>query len=253
MRLKDKVAIITGAGDIEGIGAAIAVGFAKEGAKLVIADILDGKEVVDVVEEAGSEAIFMKTDVTKQDDCDAMAKAALDRFGKIDVLINNAAIYRDIVMKPFTEYTTEEWTRIMAVNAIGPFHCTKSVFPFMKDKGGKIINTSSDIIMAGVPGCPHYVASKGAVFAFTRCMARELGDFNINVNSLAPGYTQSSASKNIEKAMGENLDERLVQMRCLKRSQVTQDLVGTAIFLAGSDSDFITGQYIAVNGGMNLH
>jgi NAD(P)-dependent dehydrogenase (short-subunit alcohol dehydrogenase family) len=182
-----------------------------------------------------------------------MAKAAVDHFGGIDILVNNAAIYRNIIPKPFTDLTTEEWNQVMEVNTTGPFHCTKSVFPYMKNKGGKIINISSDVVLAGVMGFPHYVASKGAVFAFTRCMARELGDFRINVNSLAPGYTRSGASKNIERNRGENRNENLVQMRCLKRSELPEDLVGTAIFLASSDSDFITGQYLTVNGGMNFH
>ncbi len=253
MRLMEKAAIITGAGDIEGIGAAIAIGYAKEGAKILIADIIDGDQVVKAVEKAGSEVFFMKTDVTNQKECDAMAKAAVDCFGTLDILVNNAAIYRDLIPKPFTEVTTEEWNRVMEVNTTGPFHCTKSAFPYMKNKGGKIINISSDVVVAGVTGIPHYVASKGAVFAFTRCMARELGEYNINVNSIAPGYTRSGASKNIEKHRGENRNEHLVQMRCLKRSQFPEDLVGTAIFLACKDSDFMTGQYLNVNGGMNFH
>jgi NAD(P)-dependent dehydrogenase (short-subunit alcohol dehydrogenase family) len=253
MRLKERVAIITGAGDIEGIGAAIAIAYAKEGAKILIADIVNGEQVVQSVEKAGGNVIFTKTDVTKQDECNAMAKAAVDGFGTIDILVNNAAIYRNLVPKPFTEVTTEEWNRVMEVNTTGPFHCTKSVFPYMKKKGGKIINISSDVVIAGVTGLPHYVASKGAVFAFSRCMARELGEFNIKVNSIAPGYTQSGASKNIEKNRGENINEHLVQMRCLKRSQLPEDLVGTAIFLASRDSDFMTGQYLNVNGGMNFH
>ena len=138
MRLKDKVAIITGSA--RGIGAAFAVGFAKEGAKIVIGDILDGKKTVDAVKKAGSEALFLKTDVSKQDQCNALAKAAKDRFGSIDILINNAGIVEDIILQPFTELTTEEWMRVVGVNTLGPFHCTKAVFPYMKDKGGKIIN-----------------------------------------------------------------------------------------------------------------
>ena len=186
MRLKDKVVIITGAA--QGIGAAFAVGFAKEGAKVVIADILDGKDAVDAVEKAGSEAIYVKTDVTKQAECDAMAKAALDQFGGVDILINNAAIFGGLVMRSFMELPDEEWDRVMTVNVGGPFRCIKAVFPYMKDKGGKIINISSAIIFEGVPGVPHYVASKGAVMALTRSMAKELGPNNINVNSIAPRF-----------------------------------------------------------------
>ena len=173
MRLKDKVAIITGGA--RGIGAAFAVGFAKEGARIVIGDILDGKDTVQAVEKSGSQAIFLKTDVSKQDQCDALAKAAIDRFGSIDILVNNAGMFANISLRPFTEITTEEWMRVMEVNTAGPFHCTKAVFPHMKEKGGKIINLSSASIFEGVPGMPHYVASKGAIMAFTRSMARELG------------------------------------------------------------------------------
>jgi len=197
MRLKDKVAIITGAA--QGIGAAIAEGYAKEGAKVVIADIADGEAAVEVVKSSGGEAIYVKTDVTHQQSCDAMARAAVDRFGTIDILVNNAAMYAGIIKKPFTDITTEEWNRVMEVNTTGPFHCTKAVFPYMKDKGGRIINVASSIIFEGAMGMPHYVASKGAVMAFTRSMARELGGYDINVNSLAPGYTQSEGSKKIEK------------------------------------------------------
>ncbi len=175
MKLKDKVAIITGSA--QGIGAAFALGYAKEGAKVVIADISDGKDAVKAVEKAGSQAIYVKTDVSKQDECDALAKAAVERFGKIDILVNNAAIFGTIVLKPFMQVSTDEWNRVMTVNTVGPFHCTKAVFPYMKEKGGgKIINISSASIFEGVPGMPHYVSSKGAVMAFTRCMAQGVGD-----------------------------------------------------------------------------
>jgi len=254
MILKDRIAIITGAS--QGIGAAFAVGYAKEGAKIVIADILDGKDAVEAVERAGSEAIYVKTDVTKQEECDAMAKVAVDRFGTIDILVNNAAMYANIVKKPFTEIPTEEWNRVMEVNTTGPFNCTKAVFPYMKDKGGKIINVASSIIFEGGTGLPHYVASKGAVFAFTRSIARELGNYNINVNSLAPGYTQSEGSKTIEQnrtMAGPSPEEITLQRRCLKRSSLPEDIVGTAIFLGSYLSDFITGQLILCDGGSSFH
>jgi NAD(P)-dependent dehydrogenase (short-subunit alcohol dehydrogenase family) len=254
VKLKDKVAIITGSA--QGIGAALAVGFAREGAKLVIADILDGKRAVADVEKAGSEAIFVKTDVTKQEECDSLAKAAVDRFGTIDILVNNAAIFGDIVMKPFTDVSDEEWDRLMAVNVKGPFHCCKSVFPYMKEKGGKIINMSSASIMEGVPFMPHYVASKGAIMAFTRAMARELGDHKINVNSIAPGFTHSEGGDRFDhnKAVPIPLLEELqLEQRCIKRAAVPEDLVGTAVFLASHMSDFISGQLIVHDGGISLH
>ncbi len=254
MKLEEKVAIITGAA--QGIGAALAVGFAQEGAKLVIADILDEKRAVADVEKAGSEAIFVKTDVTKQEECDSLAKAAVARFGTIDILVNNAAIFGDIVMKPFTDVSDEEWDRLMAVNVKGAFHCCKSVFPYMKKKGGKIINISSASIMEGVPFAPHYVASKGAIMAFTRAMARELGDHKINVNSIAPGFTHSEGGDRFDRNKAVPiplLEELQLEQRCIKRAAVPEDLVGTAVFLASNMSDYISGQLIVHDGGLSMH
>ena len=254
MRLKGKVAIITGAS--QGIGAAFSLGYAREGSKIVIADILDGKQAVEAVEKAGGEAIYVKTDVTKQDECDAMARAALDRFGTIDILINNAAIFGDIVQRSFMEITTEEWNKVLAVNIGGPFHCIKAVFPYMKEKGGKIINMGSAIIFEGAPGVPHYVASKGAIMAFSRSMARELGEFNINVNTIAPGFTHSAGGDQFDqnkKLIDIPLEDLQMQVRCLKRTPYPEDLVGTAIFLASKDSRNITGQLIVNDCGMNFY
>jgi NAD(P)-dependent dehydrogenase (short-subunit alcohol dehydrogenase family)/molybdopterin converting factor small subunit len=254
MKLKDRVAIITGAA--QGIGAAFALGFAKEGAKIVIADVQDGSSAVEEVKKAGGEAIFVKTDVGKQEECDAMAKAAMERFGRVDILLNNAAIFGTLIIKPFTQVTTEEWNRVMMVNTLGPFHCTKAVFPYMKDKGGKIINISSASIFEGVPGMPHYVASKGAVMAFTRCMAKELGGFNINVNSIAPGFTHSAGGESIDKNKAlpiGSLEEKQMPARSLKRAAYPEDLVGTAVYLASDMSSFVTGQLIVHDGGMTFH
>lgn len=254
MRVKDKVTVITGAA--QGIGAAFATGFAREGARMVIADILDGRKAVEAVKKAGSDAVYVKTDVTKQGECDAMAKAAVDHFGSLDILINNAAIFGDLVQRPFMEIPTEEWMKVMEVNTAGPFHCTKAVFPYMKEKGGKIINISSAIIFEGVPGVPHYVASKGAVMAFTRSMARELGEFDINVNAIAPGFTHSAGGDEFDRnkrLLDVPLEEVQINMRSLKRTPYPEDLVGTAIFLATEDSRNITGQLIAVNCGMSFH
>ena len=253
MRLKDKVAIITGAA--QGIGATFAAGFAKEGATIVIADILDGKGVAKSIQKAGGKAIFVRTDVTKQNECDALAKAASDRFGSIDILINNAAIFGDLVTGPFIEISDEEWRRVMDVNAGGPFRCTKAVFPYMKDKGGKIVNVSSAIIFEGMPGLSHYVASKGAVMAFTRCMARELGGFNINVNAIAPGFTRSAGGDKVARKtmIDVSLEDIQMPMRSLKRSTYPEDLVGTAVFLASEESRNITGQLIVVDCGLVFH
>jgi NAD(P)-dependent dehydrogenase (short-subunit alcohol dehydrogenase family) len=252
MRLKDKVAIVTGAA--RGLGAAFAIGFAKEGAKIVIGDIRDGKKTVDTIEKAGGQAFFLKTDVTRQDQCNALAKAAVDRFGVIDILINNAGTL--VTIKPFMEVTTEEWKEVMDTNTLGPFHCTKAVFPYMKDKGGRIINICSATIFEGVPGLPHYIASKGAVMALTRGMARELGDYKINVNSIAPGFTHSEGGDEFDrnkKFPSVPLDEIQLPLRCIKRPSCPEDLVGTALYLASDDSRLITGQLIVHDGGLSLH
>jgi NAD(P)-dependent dehydrogenase (short-subunit alcohol dehydrogenase family) len=254
MRLKDKVAIITGAA--QGLGLAYAVGFAKEGAKIVIADILDGQNAVNAVEQAGTQAIFVKTDVSNEEDCHALAKATVDKFGKIDILINNAAVFGNIILKPLTEVSSKEFKKVIDINISGPFHCIKAVLPYMKEKGGKIINISSASILEGVPGMPHYVASKGAVFALTRCMARELGDFNINVNTIAPGFTHSEGGDRFDqnKALPlPPLDELQLQARCLKRPGYPEDLVGTALYLATDDSAFVTGQMIVHDGGLSFN
>ncbi|OPY76912.1 MAG: (S)-1-Phenylethanol dehydrogenase [Syntrophorhabdus sp. PtaU1.Bin153] len=253
-RLKDKVAIITGSA--QGIGAAFAVGFAQEGAKIVVADISDGTKTVQSVKDAGSDAIFIKTDVSQEEACMAMAKVAFDKFGAIDILINNAAIFGTIVLKPFTEVTSEEYKHVMEVNTSGAFHCIKAVFPYMKDKNGKIINMSSASILEGVPGMPHYVASKGAIMALTRCMARELGDFGIRVNSISPGFTHSEGGDRFDRSKAvplPPLDELQIPGRCIKRPGLPQDLVGVALFLATDDSAFISGQMIVHDGGLSLH
>ncbi len=252
MRLKDKVAVVTGAA--RGIGAAFAVGFAKEGAKIAIGDIRDGQPTVAAVEAAGSQALYLKTDVRKQQQCDALAKAAMDRFGAIDILVNDAGIL--VQMKPFFEVTTEEFMHVIETNVLGCFHCIKAVFPYMKEKGGKIINISSCTVFEGVPGMPHYISSKGAILALTRGMARELGDYNINVNSIAPGFTHSEGGDEfdrIKKFPAAPLDDLQLPQRCLKTPTYPEHLVGTAIYLASDDSRLVTGQLIAHDGGLSMH
>ena len=252
MRLKGKVAVVTGAA--RGLGAAFAVGFAREGANVVIGDIRDGEKTVAAAQEAGGNALYVKTDVTNQDQCNAMAKAAVDIFGAVDILMNNAGTL--VTIKPFMEVTTEEWMDVMATNTLGPFHCTKAVFPYMKDRGGKIINIASATIFEGVPGLPHYISSKGAVMAFTRGMARELGDYGINVNAIAPGFTHSEGGDEFDrnkKFPHVPLDDIQLPLRCIKRPTYPEDLVGTAIYLASDDSELITGQLIIHDGGLSLH
>ncbi len=252
MRLKDKVAIVTGGA--RGLGAAFAAGFAKEGANVVIGDKKDGAGTVAAVEEAGAGGLYVKMDVSRQDQCNELARAAMERFGAIDILLNNAGTL--VTIKPFMEVSTEEWIEVMNTNALGPFHCIKAVFPYMKDRGGKIINICSATIFEGVPGLPHYISSKGAVMALTRGMARELGDYNINVNAIAPGFTHSEGGDEFDrdkKFPSVPLDEIQLPLRCIKRPTLPEDLVGTALYLASDDSRLITGQLIVHDGGLSLH
>ncbi len=257
LRLKDKVVIVTGGA--QGIGRAYTLGMADKGAKLVVADInLEAAEVTARnIQAKGGEALAVKTDVSNLESTQEMAKRTARHFGRIDVLVNNAAILGRvrITRVPFYELDLDEWDRVIAVNLKGTLLCSRAVFPYMKAQGGgKIINVSSSGFFFGNPNYVHYVASKGAIIGLTRAMAREVGEYGINVNCIAPGATLSEDSS--DKAAWELRVSRLQQLipkRCLKRMQYPEDLVGTIIFLASSDSDFITGQTIVVDGGEVMH
>jgi NAD(P)-dependent dehydrogenase (short-subunit alcohol dehydrogenase family) len=251
MRLKEKVAIVTGAA--RGLGRAYALRLAKEGAKVVVADILDGKVSVDAITAQGGEALYVKTDVTSEESTQDMARKVVERFGRIDILVNNAALFADLVKKPFWEIPASEWDKVMAVNLKGPFLCAKAVYPQMKKQGkGKIINISSGTFYKGLPLFLHYVVSKGGNVALTRSMAREVGDAGINVNTIAPGYTETEFLKENPQDPPE-VTKMIVGSRCIKRTQMPDDLTGTIVFLSSDDSDFITGQTIIVDGGSALN
>ena len=193
MELKDKVVIVTGSA--KGLGGEYALRFSQEGAKVVVCDVLDCGEVSREIESSGGEVLSLKTDVSSEQSTVEMASKTAERFGRIDVLVNNAAVWSGIEMKPFHEITVDEWDRLMAVNLKGMWLCCKAVFPYMKEQGkGKIVNIASAVVFAGVPYMTHYTTSKGGVIAFTRAMARELGDYNINVNVVAPGLVLTRAS-----------------------------------------------------------
>ncbi|MEK6600816.1 MAG: SDR family oxidoreductase [Candidatus Binatota bacterium] len=248
MRLKDKVAIVTGAA--QGIGAAYARGLAREGAAVAIVDILDPTAVAKEIVGNDGRALPLVVDVSDEKQTRDMAQKVAETFGHIDILVNNAAVYGTIVRKPFEEITVEEWDKIMAVNVRGIFLCVKAVAPYMKArKRGKIVNVTSSTFFKGNENFLHYVSSKGAVVAMTRSLARELGDYNINVNAIAPGQTMSEA--NMKR--GEETDARSLQIRLLKRRLLPEDLVGTVIYLSSSDSDMMTGQVLLVDGGTAFH
>jgi 3-oxoacyl-[acyl-carrier protein] reductase len=257
-RLKNKVAIITGGA--QGIGRAYAMGMADEGAKLVIADLnmKAADQTVQAVQSKGCQAVAIETDVASPENTLAMAQLAVDNFGRIDILVNNAAILGKVKVSrvPFYELALEEWDRVMAVNLKGTLLCCRAVFPQMKlQENGKIINVSSTGYFYGHANYVHYVASKAGVLGLTRSLARELGDYNINVNCIVPGATMAEDpdDKAAVAARVSRITERSLPRRCIKRVEYPEDLVGTAIFLASSDSDFITGQAIVVDGGEVMH
>lgn len=248
MRLKDRVAIVTGAA--RGIGAAYAQGLAREGAAVAVADLLDPKPVAQAIETAGGRALPLIADVSDESQTRAMARSVLETYGRIDILVNNAAFFASIEHRPFEEIPVEEWDKVMAVNVRGTFLCAKAVAPTMKSqKRGKIINVASGTVYKGNENFMGYVSSKGAVVAMTRCLARELGPYNINVNAIAPGLTMSEAIR--EK--GENLDAQTIQSRLIRRRIDPEDLVGTVVYLSSSDSDMMTGQILLVDGGAAFH
>jgi 3-oxoacyl-[acyl-carrier protein] reductase len=252
-RLVGKVAIVTGAG--EGFGRASSVSLAEEGARVVTVDInpASADDTARRIREAGSEAVAVRADVSDLDQTRAMAKAALDAYGRIDILVNNAGIYP---VTPWDEITLEDWNRVLAVNLTGTFLCARAVFPAMKSQGyGKIINISSDTFFSGVAGMLHYVTTKGGVIGFTRTLAREVGLHGIRVNALAPGITQTEGMKALVAAgkYPAAAAENAVAQRCISREESAEDLIGAVIFLASQESDFITGQTINVDGGRFMH
>jgi 3-oxoacyl-[acyl-carrier protein] reductase len=249
--LKDKVAIVTGGG--HGIGRAYCLGFGGAGARVVVADI-DEPAAVKVAKEVNTQtdarSLSVKVDVANEASAQTMVKTILDQYGRIDILVNNAAIFATIPMNRGGIDTIDpaEWDRMMAVNLKGLFFCCRAVLPAMREqKSGKIVNISSGTALTGSAGRIHYVTSKAGVIGFTRTLAREVGDDNINVNAIAPGSTLSedNPSDEILKMRGARVADR-----CLKRVQLPKDLVGTVLFLSSPLSDFMTGQTVAVDGGV---
>ncbi len=250
MRLKDKVAIVTGGA--RGLGKAYALRLGREGAKVVIADILDGGSAAGSVEKQGGEGFYIHTDVTSEESTTAMARKTFEKYGRIDILVNNAAVFAALKKKPFHEIPADEWDRVMAVNLKGPFLCAKAVYPYMKRQGrGKIINVSSGTFYKGLPHFLHYVVSKGGNVALTRALAREVGEVGICVNTIAPGYTETDYLRENPQDSVE-VTKAVVASRCIRRPETPEDLAGTIVFLSSEDSDFITGQTIIVDGGSAL-
>jgi NAD(P)-dependent dehydrogenase (short-subunit alcohol dehydrogenase family) len=241
-RLSDRVVIVTGAA--QGIGAVYARRLVAEGARVVVADI-DGPGATSTANDL--DALGVQVDVSNPESVTRMMGVVVDTFGRVDVLVNNAAVFGTLEYQPIEDISVELWDRVMAVNVRGVFLCCQAVIPVMKQqRSGKIINIASGTLLSGVPNFVHYITSKGAVFAMTRALAREVGPFGITVNTLAPGLTMSP---NVRLHHPPEQIQRSRESRALARDETPEDLEGALVFLASGDSDFMTGQMVLVNGG----
>jgi 3-oxoacyl-[acyl-carrier protein] reductase len=264
-RLDHRVIIVTGGG--HGLGRAYCKGIAREGGRPVVVDV-DGsaaERVAGAINEHGGEALALRVDVSSEEQTQRMARQTIERFGRIDGLVNNAAIFQTVPLgraDSIEDITLEEWNRVMAVNVAGVFLCCKAVVPYMKERNyGKIVNISSTTALQGMHRLAPYMVSKAAVAGISRGLARELGQYNITVNTVAPGGTLSYDEVTAEMrrahenrmnsapdpAGGRGLSG--VQVRAIRRVETPDDLVGTIIFLCSPESDFVSGQTIAVDGG----
>ena len=247
--LKDKVVIVTGAA--RGLGKAYAEAFVEEGAKVVISDILDCGEAIKAVEAKGGEVLALKTDVTSKAQVDEMAKKAVERFGRIDVIVNNAGIYGGLRSKFFTEWTEEDMDKMLASHIKGTLLCCQAVFPYMKKQGGgKIVNVASGIVWNAFPGIIHYSAAKGGILSLSRTLAREVGPYGINVNSVAPGLILTQASIDLADQAGR---KGFVETTSLKRAQQPESPIGTVLFFASKLAEDISGQCIVIDCGGTMH
>jgi NAD(P)-dependent dehydrogenase (short-subunit alcohol dehydrogenase family) len=245
--LDGKVAVVTGGA--QGIGRAVAAGLAAEGARIVIADLQRAEEAA----AAFDGGVGLTVDVASEEDVTRMADETIERCGRIDVLVNNAGLYASLPMRPFSEIPVDEWRQVMDVNVLSMFLTCRAVVPRMREQGGgKIVNISSGTPFRGVPFVLHYVTSKGAIVAFTRALARELGKDNVLVNCVAPGFTLSEGVQAHPEVL-EKLRDVSVANRTLQRDQLPDDVVGAVVFLSGPGSDFVTGQTIVIDGGAYFH
>jgi NAD(P)-dependent dehydrogenase (short-subunit alcohol dehydrogenase family) len=249
-RLSGRTAIVTGGA--KGIGRHYSLALAAEGARVMIADISDGKEITEeIAAKHGVNSVTSAiADVSDEGSVKSLVAATMERFGRIDVLVNNAALFAPLHETKCTEIDADLWDKVMAVNLRGPFLMMKHVAPHMIARGyGKIINIGSGTAYRGIPWMLHYVTSKGGIVAFTRALSRELGEHGIRVNTLAPGFTLSDTIVAENPGHVNTARDRAVASRALHTDEHPQDLLGALIFLASADSDFVTGQTLAVDGG----
>ena len=251
MRLKDRVAIVTGGST--GIGLAIARRLAEEGAGVVIADIKGAAEAAASLAGSNRQVVPIETDVSSEQSVAALVAGTLDRLGRIDILVNNAAVSATLALSPFEKLTVAEWRHVLDVNTIGTFLCCRAVAPHMRSrKSGRIVNIASGTAFKGAPFLLHYVASKGAVISMTRSLARELGGDNVTVNAVSPGYTLSEGNLGNPDFLAAHR-QAAIAGRVLQRDAYPEDLVGAVAFLASDDAAFMSGQILAVDGGSVFH
>ncbi|MDH4108110.1 MAG: 3-oxoacyl-ACP reductase FabG [Gammaproteobacteria bacterium] len=248
MDFTGKVAIITGAS--RGLGRHYAREFAKRGASVAVNDVRDCSETVQAIEAEGAAGMMTETDVTSADSARAMADAVLERFGRIDVLVNNAGLYGSLNFRPFEKLDEAEWDKVMNVNVKGIWQCCKAVLPAMKQQGsGSIVNISSLAATYGMPNGLHYTASKAAVIGLTRGLAREVGRYNIRVNAVAPNVVNTDATAEVFGDKRDKVIEVTLSQQAIRRPLETADIVGAVLFLASDLNHMTTGQTLMVDGG----
>jgi NAD(P)-dependent dehydrogenase (short-subunit alcohol dehydrogenase family) len=248
--LADRTAIVTGGA--KGMGRHCSLALARAGARVVVADIVDGAEVVAAIAGAHGADVAMSVvaDVSDETSVARLVARTVERFGQIDVLVNNAALFAPLRETKCTAIDVALWDRVMAINLRGPFLMVKHVVPHMIARGyGKIINIGSGSAYRGIPWMLHYVTSKGGIMAFTRALSRELGEHGIRVNTLSPGLILSDTLLHENPEHVATARPAVLQIRALKRDAYPEDLLGALVFLASSDSDFVTGQTLTVDGG----
>jgi NAD(P)-dependent dehydrogenase (short-subunit alcohol dehydrogenase family) len=245
--LDGKVAVVTGAA--QGIGRAIAQGLAEEGARIVVADLKGAEDAA----ASFADGVGIEVDVSNEAEVQRLADETVERCGSIDILVNNAGLYASLEMRSFEQIPLDEWRQVMDVNVASMFLTCRAVVPVMQAQGGgNIVNISSGTPFRGVPFLLHYVTSKGAIVAFTRALAREVGKTGVLVNCVAPGFTMSAGVEEHPEVV-EALQQASVSSRTIQRDQVPEDVVGAVVYLSGSSSSFVTGQTIVIDGGQYFH